>query len=795
MLLRGLASLSHQSRPPIGLHGNSSYELLNGSDYSPGTEWLWPCNMTVYDCNDTIFNDTDGNKTLSEAVQPPFPLWATVIFGVLAGLVSLMTILGNLMVVISFFLERAIRQPTNYFIASLAVSDLLIGTFSMPLFTAYVLLGYWPFGPWICDLWLSLDWTVCLASQYTVFSITADRFCSVRIPAKYRNWRSERKVRVIVAVIWTIPTSVFFTTIIGWQFFVGRRSLLDTECDVQFMSNPLFMLFLTVGYFWITLVVMCVLYACIYKVALDLQRKSEAKQKKMNNAIGMMSQHLRLGLTLARATTLQQTDSSNRQSDAVNNGSPAQQGVTTTSFTSNKNAGDRDEDRSSSPAFPSDEENSSQSSAIPKKPHHHHEHHHHKHPASKHKKNRSSKARCNCDEMKSLVPKKPSSIGVTKLGIIKPEAKVVENSKKPVEIVKGLLPSPTPPPPPPRYEEIISKNVTFQDESGLLETDLDSVANEEKNADKGVENPNHNPSNRNMQDLITFKENNLGDKNVKNTQTPPDTTPVAVPNTVIRGSKYIDPESMRLLTSENVRLLGDSSAQFIEDIKMNPEEEEEEVFNSTNSSPIWQKRPCFTRFDRSPERTNQSDCLNMSTVEVNVDKPSTSSESARPVSMASVQLDVLEDDESNRECAQLTHMPTKIKPPGVVENSLERTPSKRSRLGSPLKNLVKTVSAKKVKRRSRREKTKTKSKSENRARKALRTITFILGAFLLCWTPYHVFILVTGFCNKCNINNLYNICYWLCYMNSPINPFCYAFANAQFKRTFLRILRLDWHRT
>jgi len=35
------------------------------------------------------------------------------------------------------------------------------------------------------------------------------------------------------------------------------------------------------------------------------------------------------------------------------------------------------------------------------------------------------------------------------------------------------------------------------------------------------------------------------------------------------------------------------------------------------------------------------------------------------------------------------------------------------------------------------------SKSENRARKALRTITVILGAFVFCWTPWHVLSLST----------------------------------------------------
>jgi hypothetical protein len=120
-----------------------------------------------------------------DGVAEVYPIWHVTLFGILAVAVGLLTVSGNLIVIASFVLERNIRQPTNYFIASLAVSDLLIGSVSMPFYTVYLLSGkYWPLGEGLCDLWLSLDYTACLCSIYTVFCITADRYCSVKLPAK-----------------------------------------------------------------------------------------------------------------------------------------------------------------------------------------------------------------------------------------------------------------------------------------------------------------------------------------------------------------------------------------------------------------------------------------------------------------------------------------------------------------------------------------------------------------------------------------------------------------------------------
>ncbi|XP_015214349.2 trace amine-associated receptor 13c-like [Lepisosteus oculatus] len=99
--------------------------------------------------------------------------------------VVILTLCGNLIVIISITHFKQLHTPTNMLVLSLAVADLLVGVFVMPFDMVKLIESCWYFGSFICSFRTAFSFCLTSVSISSLIFIAIDRYFAVFNPFLY----------------------------------------------------------------------------------------------------------------------------------------------------------------------------------------------------------------------------------------------------------------------------------------------------------------------------------------------------------------------------------------------------------------------------------------------------------------------------------------------------------------------------------------------------------------------------------------------------------------------------------
>ncbi|XP_026764724.2 5-hydroxytryptamine receptor 2C isoform X1 [Galleria mellonella] len=218
--------------------------------------------------NDSEYNVTDSNNTYNNITGNFDDSFVNNWWALVALVLVVCTAAGNVLVCLAIYLERRLQNVTNYFLMSLAITDLLVAILVMPLGILTLVRGYFPLPAVYCLTWICLDVLLCTASIMHLCTISVDRYLSLRYPMRFGRNKTRKRVTVKIAFVWILSTAMSLPLSLMYSKNADTV-LIEGSCQIP---DPLYKAIGSIICFYIPLVVMLLTYALTVQL-LARQRK------------------------------------------------------------------------------------------------------------------------------------------------------------------------------------------------------------------------------------------------------------------------------------------------------------------------------------------------------------------------------------------------------------------------------------------------------------------------------------------------------------------------------------------
>uniref|UniRef100_A0A665VN87 G-protein coupled receptors family 1 profile domain-containing protein n=1 Tax=Echeneis naucrates TaxID=173247 RepID=A0A665VN87_ECHNA len=196
-----------------------------------------------------------------------------VLVGCVLFLLIVSTLLGNTLVCAAVVKFRHLRSKvTNFFVISLAVSDLFVAVLVMPWEAITEVTGTWLFGRF-CGVWIAFDIMCSTASILNLCIISMDRYWAIASPFKYERKMTHRVAFVMIGVAWTLSILISFIPVqLNWHQAGEEEEEEATDDALVLMTcvanlNKTYAISSSLISFYIPVVIMIATYTRIYRIA------------------------------------------------------------------------------------------------------------------------------------------------------------------------------------------------------------------------------------------------------------------------------------------------------------------------------------------------------------------------------------------------------------------------------------------------------------------------------------------------------------------------------------------------
>lgn len=213
-------------------------------------------------------------------------------------IIAFLSTVGNLMVCAAVGLNRKLRTVTNYFLVSLAVADICVGTVAIPC-AILTDVGLPRHRFYLCLLMLSVLIMFTQSSIFSLLAVAVERYVAIFMPFRYQVLMTPRNATLVIVATWLLAFLIGLVPLMGWH----KKQPDSGHCFFVLVVDMTYMVYFNFFACVLTpLVIMFLIYARIFIMVKQQVRRIAAEQSGHGDAQARAAASIRR--EMKTATTL-----------------------------------------------------------------------------------------------------------------------------------------------------------------------------------------------------------------------------------------------------------------------------------------------------------------------------------------------------------------------------------------------------------------------------------------------------------------------------------------------------------